>query len=162
MRAHGGSKYYYQQRISVASQKFSPLKKGDACESELKSKTPRPEYQDLKSVKNRIFEKNVEENRLTAMFSRRSRTPQITPNLKKKDYLQKCMQPHLDRNNERVVDVGIVGNGRTLVSHSQGEIPNYRKDELRGRDPILTGVKIDKDRKNQLFSSILVETRKMS
>ena len=82
MKAHGGAKYYYQQRMSVASQKFSPLEKGASCDSELKAKTPRVGFQDLKAVRNRIFEKKVEENRLTAMFSRRSKTPQITPNLK--------------------------------------------------------------------------------
>ena len=104
--------------------------------------------QDLKAVRNRIFEKKVHENRLSEMFSKRSRTPQLTPNLKKKDYLQQCMQPNLEKHGWRGSDVGIRGNGRTLVSHSQGAIPNYRRQELQSRDPPLSGVKIDKDRKN--------------
>lgn len=58
------------------------------------------------------------------------------------------MQPNLEKDCGRVTEVGIRGNGKTLVSHSQGEIPNYRKHELRRRDPPLSGVKIDNDRKN--------------
>ena len=58
------------------------------------------------------------------------------------------MQPNLEKNKRPVTEIGITGNGRTLVSHSHGEIPNYRQHELRSRDPPLSGVKINNDRKN--------------
>lgn len=59
--------------MSMATQKFSPLEKGNTCDSGIK--TPRVVDQDPKAVKNRIFEKKVHENRLSEMFSKRSKTP---------------------------------------------------------------------------------------